>query len=111
MSLLRTSSFKFALQKTINQDLTALLQRLLDVTIDEFEYKDTDFKIQNRKLKRVLSLPNIVCRTETARPTEMVQAVDEMKKKSVFKMRRRQTFPAPSEFREWKYDQKEKHVL
>ena len=46
--LLRTVSFKHALQKTINQDLTALLQDLLDVTIDDMEYKDNDFKCQNR---------------------------------------------------------------
>ena len=110
-TLLRTISFKHALQKTINQDLTALLQNLLDVTVDDMEYKDTDFKVQNRKLKRVLSLPNVVHGTDMNRPSEISDTVSELKKKSVFKMRRRQTFPAPAEFRGWKLDQKERHVI
>ena len=106
-ALLRTSSFKHALQKTMNQDLTAMLQGLLDVSVDDMEYQDNDFKMQNRKLKRVLSLPtNIVSKGgEANQPYEM------MKNHTSFKLRRRQTFPAPSEYREWKFEQKDKHVL
>ena len=109
--LLRTVSFKHALQKTINQDLTALLQDLLDVTIDDMEYKDNDFKCQNRKLKRVLSLPNMVNRIEESKHAEISEVMQKLKVRSVYKMRRRLTFPAPQEIRDWKLDHKEKHVL